>query len=76
MMAHSTENLGKLFLLSGLVLSLIGGIILFAGRIPWLGRLPGDFMIQKKNFTLYFPLATSILVSILLTLIFSFLGRK
>jgi hypothetical protein len=76
MMANSTEYLGKMFLLIGLVLSLIGGIVLFAGRVPWLGRLPGDFMIQKKNFTLYFPLATSILVSVLLTLLFRFLGRK
>lgn len=76
LMTDNTENLGKMFLLIGLVLSLIGGIILFAGRLPWLGRLPGDFVIQKKNFTLYFPLATSILVSILLTLLFRFLGRK
>jgi len=76
MMADSTEYLGKMFLIIGLVLSLIGGIILVSGRIPWLGRLPGDIMIQRKNFSFYFPLATSILVSILLTLLFRFLGRK
>ncbi|MGC2062741.1 MAG: DUF2905 domain-containing protein [Thermodesulfovibrionales bacterium] len=75
-MADSTEYLGRVFLIIGLVLSLIGGMILIAGRISWPGRLPGDFIIQKKNFTLYFPLATSILVSILLTLLFRFLGRK
>lgn len=76
MTANSTVYLGRIFLITGLVLSLIGGLILIAGRIPWLGRLPGDFMFQRKNFTVYVPLATSILVSILLTLLFRFLGRK
>lgn len=76
MTAESTEYFGKILLITGLVLSLIGGLVLLAGRIPWLGRLPGDFIIQKRNFTVYFPLATSILVSILLTLLFKFLGRK
>jgi hypothetical protein len=75
-MTSSTVYLGKMFLLIGLVLSLIGGIILLSGKLPWLGRLPGDFLIQRKNFTLYVPLATSILVSILLTFVFSLLGRK
>ncbi|WP_279384257.1 DUF2905 domain-containing protein [Geotalea toluenoxydans] len=41
----------------------------FAGKIPWLGRLPGDIYIKRENFSFYFPLATSILVSLLLSLI-------
>lgn len=76
MTAESTEYFGKILLITGLVLSLIGGLVLLTGRIPWLGRLPGDFIIQRRNFTVYLPLATSILVSILLTLLFRFLGRK
>ncbi|MBI5663926.1 MAG: DUF2905 domain-containing protein [Nitrospirae bacterium] len=44
--------------------------------IPFLGRLPGDIFIQRKNMSFYFPVATSILLSIILTLIFYFLGRK
>ncbi|MBA4371243.1 MAG: DUF2905 domain-containing protein [Thermodesulfovibrio sp.] len=75
-MNTGAEYLGRMLLITGLVLSLTGGLFLLAGKIPWLGRLPGDFMIQKKNFTLYLPLATSILVSILLTLLFRFMGRK
>ncbi|MFH1783124.1 MAG: DUF2905 domain-containing protein [Candidatus Omnitrophota bacterium] len=46
------------------------------GKIPWLGRLPGDILIKKDNFTFYFPLTTSILISVILTLIFIFIGRK
>lgn len=68
--------LGKMLIFFGIILILIGGVILLAGRIPWIGRLPGDIFIQKKNFTFYFPLATSIIISIILTLIFSLLGRR
>ncbi len=75
-MITGTEYLGRLFLLIGLVMSVIGGMLLLAGKIPWLGRLPGDIMLQRKNFTFYFPLATSILVSILLTVLFRLLGKK
>lgn len=75
-MITGTEYLGRLFLLIGLVMSVIGGLLLLSGKIPWLGRLPGDIMIQRKNFTFYFPLATSILVSILLTVLFRLLGKK
>ncbi len=70
------EQLGKSLLIAGVVLSALGLLMMVGGRIPWLGKLPGDFLIQKKNFTFYFPLATSILISLVLTLIFWFLGRK
>lgn len=68
--------LGKMLIFFGIILILIGGAILLAGKIPWIGRLPGDIFIQKKNFTFYFPLATSIIISIILTLIFSLLGKR
>jgi len=68
--------LGKMLIFFGVVLILIGGVILLTGKVPWIGRLPGDIFIQKKNFTFYFPLATSIIVSIILTLIFFILGRR
>jgi hypothetical protein len=54
----------------GLVLIVVGLLISFAGRIPWLGRLPGDVYIKKENFSFFFPLTTSILLSALLSLIF------
>jgi hypothetical protein len=60
----------------GLVIAAIGGLLMLSGKVSWLGRLPGDIIIQKKNFTFYFPLATSILISLLLTFIFWMLGRR
>ncbi len=68
--------LGKMLILLGVFIILIGVFLLVGERIPWLGRLPGDIIIKKKNFTFYFPLATSIIISIILTLIFTFLSRK
>jgi hypothetical protein len=53
-----------------------GTIFLISGKIPWIGRLPGDIIVQKKSFTFYLPIATSILLSLLITLIFWFIGRK
>jgi hypothetical protein len=55
---------------------LIGGLLLLGGRIPWLGRLPGDILIQRRNFTFYFPLATGILISIVLTLFLWLVSRR
>jgi len=62
-------SLGKSLIVIGLVIALIGVILTLAGRIPWLGRLPGDIYIKRENFTFYFPLATSIILSILLSFI-------
>jgi hypothetical protein len=70
------EGLGKYLIIFGVVLALLGGLLLVVGKIPFIGRLPGDIYIQKDNFTFYFPLATSLLISILLTLLFSLVSRR
>ena len=70
------QDFGKLLFLMGLVLALVGILIVYMGKIPWIGRLPGDILIQRKGFTFYFPLTTGILISILLTFILWLLGRK
>jgi len=62
-------SLGKSLIVIGLVIALIGVVLSFAGRIPWLGRLPGDIYVKRENFTFYFPLATSIVISLLLSFI-------
>ena len=62
-------------MIAGLVLLAIGAIVSLAPRMPWLGRLPGDIYIKKDNFSFYFPLATSILVSALLSLVLWLLRR-
>jgi len=70
-------DLGKFLLITGIVIAITGALLLFfRNGIPLLGKLPGDIVIQKKNFTFYFPIATSILLSIILSLIFYFFGRK
>ncbi len=68
--------LGKMLILLGVFIILIGIFLVIGDRISWLGRLPGDIIIKKKNFTFYFPIATSIIISIILTLIFTFLSRR
>jgi hypothetical protein len=75
-MADGIQHIGKFLILLGLLISAIGGLLLLSGKIPWVGRLPGDILIQKKNFTFYFPLATSILLSLILTLLFWLLGKR
>jgi hypothetical protein len=69
-------ELGRLLLLLGVALVVIGGIVILLGRtgLP-LGRLPGDFLYRGKNTTFYFPLASSILISIVLSIILFLIGR-
>jgi len=69
-------DFGKTLILIGLVITIVGVLLVLAGKIPWIGRLPGDFTVKGEKFTFYFPLATSILISIVLSLIFWFTGRK
>jgi len=64
------QDLGKIIMIIGAVLLVIGAALYFQKSIPFLGKLPGDILIKKENFTFYFPLATSLLLSLLLTLFF------
>jgi len=69
------SEFGKIFIAVGIVFVVVGLILLFRVNIPWLGKLPGDISMRRGNFHFYFPLATSILLSILLTLILYFFRR-
>lgn len=75
-MPDGLQLIGKVLLLTGAVMALLGVLLLLSGRLPWIGRLPGDLVIARKNFTVYIPLATSIVISILLTLFFWLFGRR
>lgn len=75
-MVDGLQNIGKFLIITGIIIVVIGALFFISGRISWFGRLPGDFFIQKRNFTFYFPLATSIFISIILTFIFWLLGRR
>jgi len=62
---------GKLLILLGIVLVISGVTIMFFPRLMQFGKLPGDILIKKKNFTFYFPIITSIIISLVLTALFS-----
>lgn len=64
------SQLAKILMLVGALLFLLGMLIAWGPRIPWLGKLPGDFLIKTDSFTLYIPLTTSLLISLLLSLLF------
>lgn len=70
------SNFGKILIVLGLVIAAAGAFFLLGGKIPWLGRLPGDITMKGKNYTFYFPLATSIIVSVILSVIFYLINKK
>ncbi|MBI2847266.1 MAG: DUF2905 domain-containing protein [Chloroflexi bacterium] len=63
------EGIGKALLIMGLAFAFIGLVLIFGGRIPFFGKLPGDIMIQRGGFTFYFPIVTFILLSLVLTIV-------
>jgi len=65
----------KVMILIGSVLIVAGLVILVFPRLPFLGKLPGDILVKKENYTLYFPLATSIVISIIISLILYFINK-
>ena len=69
-------NVGKLLIVFGLLIAAVGAAIVVLGRVPGLGRLPGDIRIEREHWRFYFPLTTSILVSLVLTLVFWLFGRR
>jgi len=75
-MGASLESLGKVILLVGVFLVILGGLLVLSGKFFPFGRLPGDIFVQKGNFTFYFPLVSTILLSILLTVILNLLFRR
>jgi hypothetical protein len=70
------NSLGKTLVVCGIVLAIVGLVFMFGSKIPWFGRLPGDIYIQKKGFSLYFPVTTSILISIILSIALLLFRRR
>src|SRR3989338_4924584 len=69
-------DLGKILIFLGLVIVLLGVFLLIFGKIPFLGKFPGDIYVSRKNFTFYFPLATCILLILILSLIARLWSKK
>ena len=71
------QSLGKLIVVVGIFLVVFGSLILLFPKIPFIGRLPGDILIKRDNFTFFFPLASSIVISLIITIILNLiLGKR
>jgi len=68
-------DLGRILIIFGLALVGFGILVSLVGKIPFVGRLPGDIYIKREGFVFYFPLATSLLISVILTVLFSIFRR-
>jgi hypothetical protein len=73
---NDLSGLGKLLMVCGAALLGVGVFFWLGGKLPWFGRLPGDIVIKRENFTFYFPLATCIVLSVLLSLLLAWLRRR
>ena len=76
MSTGSLAELGKGLMLVGLVLVVVGICCLALPRVPWLGRLPGDIVVRRESWTVYAPLGTCLVISVVLSLIMWFLSRR
>jgi hypothetical protein len=68
-------DIGRFLLLVGVLIAVVGAVLLFLPRVPWLGRLPGDILVRRGPVTFYFPLVTSIVLSVLLTILLNLWRR-
>ncbi|MFA4844339.1 MAG: DUF2905 domain-containing protein [Candidatus Margulisiibacteriota bacterium] len=72
----AVESLGRMLIYIGIIIVVIGGFFLLMAKLPWFGRLPGDIVYRREGLTVYVPLATMILVSLVLTLLLNLVWRK
>ena len=70
------QEVGRALIVFGAIIVLIGVLLMFAGKIPWVGKLPGDVVVRKGNFTLYAPIMTGLILSLLLTLVLNLWARR
>lgn len=68
-------ELGRWMMLAGGALFVVGALVWLGGRLPWFGNLPGDIVVRRDNFTLYAPLGTMLLLSVLLTIVLNVIAR-
>ena len=74
--SDAMSDVGRALVIVGAVITVVGVVLMLAGRMPWIGRLPGDIYIRRGNWSFYFPLATSLLLSVILTLMYWLIGRR
>lgn len=71
-----TESLGRLLIYIGVITVLIGAFFILVAKVPWFGKLPGDIIYRREGMTVYVPIATMILVSLVLTLLLNIIWRR
>lgn len=69
------QDLGRVVIVIGIVLTVLGSVLWFFGKLPFLGKLPGDIMLQKDNFSFYAPITTMILISIFLSIVLTVISN-
>jgi len=72
----AVESLGRTLIYIGIVLVLVGGFFFLVAKVPWFGKLPGDFTFQREGLTIYIPLVTMILLSLILTLLLNIIWHR
>jgi hypothetical protein len=72
----AVESLGRMVLYIGIVLVLIGGFFILVAKVPWFGRLPGDIVYRREGITVFIPITTMVLVSVILTLLMNIVWRR
>jgi len=71
----SLEPIGRALVIIGVFVTVLGAVLLLTPRVPWLGRLPGDIGIHRDDLTIYIPITTMLLVSVVLSVVLSVIGR-
>jgi hypothetical protein len=72
----NVSALGKLLVIAGIVLTIFGVVFMLGGKLSWFGKLPGDISIHKEGFSFYFPITTSIIISIILSVILFLINKR
>ncbi|HNX91339.1 MAG TPA: DUF2905 domain-containing protein [Candidatus Omnitrophota bacterium] len=70
------NEIGRYLIIAGICIAAVGMVLLLAGKMPFLGRLPGDIILKKGDSVFYFPVTTCILISTIISLISYFFGKK
>lgn len=69
------QDFGRIIIVFGIILIVVGAALWFLGRLPFVGKLPGDILLKRENFTFYAPITTAILISLILSIIFTIISN-
>ncbi|HXJ34890.1 MAG TPA: DUF2905 domain-containing protein [Candidatus Eisenbacteria bacterium] len=70
------SDLGRMLVVAGLAIAVLGLVLLLGAKVPWLGRLPGDINVERNDWSFHFPIVTCLVVSVVLSLIVKVLFRR